>query len=67
MKLSPNGGSLGARIYQDLVANLDYLARDLRQSGLAETATYRKRFDPKDRAFRPERFEQSGWWASHGS
>lgn len=44
-----------------------YLAHDLRRSGLEKKANYRKRFDPKDRAFQDERFEKPGWWESHDS
>jgi hypothetical protein len=76
VKVSPNGNSFGAIVFKDLVENLDYLARDLqqqsailRQSGrvseanaLERMANYRKRFDPKDRAFRMERFKQPQWW-----
>jgi hypothetical protein len=80
VKITPNGNSFGALVYQELMLNLDYLADDLRQQAsilrrrgraaeaeaLLKKADYRKRFDPKDRAFRPGRFEQmergKEWW-----
>jgi hypothetical protein len=67
------------------VFNLDYLADDMRQQAallrrkgqvaeadaLLNKAQYRKRFDPKDPAFRPERFEQMEpgreWWLKDDS
>lgn len=67
VKITPNGSSFGAYVYQELVDNLDYLAYDLRLSGRAEKAAYKKRFDPKDRAFRDQRFENPGWWGAHDS
>jgi hypothetical protein len=83
--VTASGKTFGGRVYEELVFNLDYLADDmreqaaiLRRSGkvaeadaLLKKAQYRKRSDPRDRAFRPERFEQmepgKEWWLKDDS